>query len=91
MAFPDLDAELTTLRTAEDVTVDVIEKAAGCAEAAYGLGNDFRVDWERAYDMLESLYGYFVDQMDSPADRKIRREVNKRRRNEGLGTRSVED
>lgn len=91
MAYPDLDAEPTVLHTAEDVTADVIEHAAGCAEAAYGLGNDFRVDWERAYDMLESLYGYSLETFGSPADNKIRREVNKRRRNEGLGTRSMED
>lgn len=89
MIFPDSDAEPVILHTAKDVTADVIEKASGCAEAAYGLGNDFRVDWERAYDMLESLYGYSLEQFDSPADRKIRREVNKQRRNEGLGTRSM--
>lgn len=78
------------LQTAEDVTPEVIAAAVECAEATYGLGNDFRVDWDRAYDTLESQYGWFVTELDNPADRKIRREVNKLRRDEGLGTGSVE-
>lgn len=84
------DQEIVTLRTAEDVTPEIIDLAYEMAEAAYGLGNDFRIDWERAYDMLESQEGYFVEEFDSPADRKIRRAVNKRRREEGLGTGSVD-
>jgi hypothetical protein len=78
------------LETAKDVTVDVIRAASECAEAAYGLGNDFRIDWERAYEMLEAQFGWYVVQMDSPADRKIRRLVNARRREEGLGTGATE-
>lgn len=68
--------KLITLCTAADVTPAVIEAAMECAEAAYGLGNR-HVDWERAYEMLESRYGFFVDEMDSPADRKIRRAWSK--------------
>ena len=47
------------------------------ASAAYGLGNNFRVDWEEFYKMLESQYGWFLPEFDNPADRKIRRKVRK--------------
>lgn len=67
--------KLITLCTAADVTPAVVEAAMKCAEAA--LGNNRHVDWERAYQMLESQYGFFVDEMDSPADRKIRRAWSK--------------
>lgn len=86
----DPDNPPGSLTAAEDVTPAIIDAAYECAESAYGLGNDFRIDWERAYAMLESLYGFFVTEMASPADNKIRRAVNKRRRDEGLGTGSVE-
>lgn len=79
------------LEAAADVTPEVLNLAYDCAEATYGLNQDFRIDWDRAYGMLETLYGFSMETWDSPADRKIRREVNKRRRNEGLDTRSVED
>lgn len=82
--------EPVSLETAEDVTPEVIDAAYECAEGAYGLGNDFRIDWDRAYLMLEEQYGWIVENWDSPADRKIRRAVNKRRREEGLGTGSIE-
>lgn len=82
--------QIQTLREAEDVTPEILDFAEECAEACFGLGNDFRIDWERAYDMLESQGGWFVEEMGSSADRKIRRAVNKRRRAEGLGTGSIE-
>lgn len=81
----------TNLQEAADVTPDIIAIAAECAEAAYGLGNDFRIDWERAFWMLETQHGWSLDEWDSPADRKIRREVNKLRRSVGLTTTSVEE
>ena len=82
--------EVRILQEAADVTPEVIDAAFECAEAAYGLGNDFRIDWDRAYRMLEDQYGWSVDEWASPADNKIRRLVNKRRKGEGMSTRATE-
>ncbi len=71
------DSMVTILRAADDVTEEVLVAAHSCAEAAYGMGNQWTIDWERAYDMLESQHGFLVDEMGSPADNKIRRHVRK--------------
>lgn len=48
-----------------------------CGEGAYGLGNNFTVDWERFYEMLETYGGYDMQDLGGKADNKIRRIVRK--------------
>ena len=72
MIEPDQIVDLTT---AEDVTPEILALALEAAEASDGIGHRQGIDWEYAYDLLESVHGYFVTEMDNPADRKIRRAV----------------
>ena len=59
------------------VTQEVLDVAMECAEACYGLGNNFTVDWERVWDSMESLGGF--DLQDWKAEEKIKRWVLKNR------------
>ncbi len=45
-----------------------------CAEGAYGLGNNFTVDWERFYELLE-MEGWDMQDLGGPIDNRIRRIV----------------
>ena len=47
-----------------------------CGGGAYGLGNNFTVDWDRFYELLE-MYGYDMQDLGGKADNKIRRIVRK--------------
>ncbi len=65
------------LTTTHDVTDKVLKLALDCAEESQlTIG---QIDWDRTYDDLEILGGYFVAKFGSPADRKIRRHVNTHR------------
>jgi len=68
------------LETAEDVTPDALAAAVDCAFGSDGMGGHSGIDWEYAYDLLETTSGWFVANMDSEADKKIRREVARQRR-----------
>ena len=46
-------------------------------DASYGLGNRFVIDWDRFYEMMESMEGYDMQDLGGPADSKIRRVVQK--------------
>ncbi len=50
---------------------------ADIGSSVYGLGNHFTIDWDRFYEMLESFYGYDMQDLGGPADNKIRRVVQK--------------
>lgn len=45
-----------------------------CANGAYGLGNNFTVDWERFYELLE-MKGWDMQDLGGRIDNKIRRIV----------------
>lgn len=45
-----------------------------CADASYGMGNRFVVDWERFYEHLESE-GWDMQDLGGSVDNKIRRIV----------------
>ena len=47
-----------------------------CAEASYGLGNRWVVDWERFYECLE-IEGWDMQDLGGPVDNKIRRFVRR--------------
>jgi hypothetical protein len=68
------------LETAEDVTPEALAAAVECAFGSDGMGNRPGIDWEYAYDLLETTAGWFVSNMDSAADKKIRREVARLKR-----------
>lgn len=71
------------VRTAEDVTEDVIEGAWGIIEGWY---MDTPIDWEDVWDRLEStpLRGWAKPDLGgtigTPAMKKIQREMKKRKR-----------
>lgn len=65
------------LVTAEHVDEISDKELLDVASASYGLGNNFRIDWDVFYNILESQLGWCLDEWDSPADRKIRRKVSK--------------
>ena len=47
-----------------------------CANGAYGLGNNFTVNWERFYELLE-MEGWDMQDLGGRMDEKIRRIVRK--------------
>ncbi len=71
--YNDTPSEITKI---EHVTEDVISKLQGCGEASYGLGNNWTINWERFYEILE-MEGYDMQDLGGPADNKIRRLVQK--------------
>ena len=55
------------------------------AEASIGFGlNPANVDWERFYEMLESQYGYDMQDLGGTADNRIRRRVSVLRKAERI-------
>ncbi len=51
------------------------------AESSIGFGlNPSHVDWDRFYEMLESFYGYDMQDMGGRADNRIRRRVSQLRK-----------
>jgi hypothetical protein len=66
------------VRTAEDVTPEIIEIAQGIVEGWYDEG---RIDWEDVWDRMEKSFlddGRGIDMgedLDSPAIRKIKKEI----------------
>ncbi len=72
--------DIVDIKTEEDVTDEVLAAAVECAFGSDMMGNRPGIDWEYAYDMLESTEGFCITEMGSPADRKIRREVARQRR-----------
>jgi len=67
------------LTTAEDVTDEVLAAALEYAEgfADWDDAGRLVIDWDETYSHLETGTGYFVTEMDTPADRKIRRHVRR--------------
>ncbi|KKL48423.1 hypothetical protein LCGC14_2325650 [marine sediment metagenome] len=57
----------------DDVFLDVL---ADCGGASYGLGNNWSINWDTFYQCLE-MEGWDMQDMDGPADNKIRRVVQK--------------
>ena len=67
---------------AADVTPDVIEAAIELTDDWYA---DERVDWEEALLRLEKYHDWDLgESMESPAIKKIQREVRAHRRAEGM-------
>lgn len=68
------------VRTAEDVTPEIIEIVQGIVEGWYDEG---RIDWEDVWDRVERTYlddGRGIDMgtdLGSPAILKIKREIRK--------------
>ncbi len=71
---------LKELRTANDVTDDVLALAVDCALGSEDMGGHPGIDWEYAYNMLEGNEGWFVTEMGNGADKKIRAAVVKARK-----------
>ena len=76
------DTTYTTIVTAEDVTEEVLEMAWSVIEGWFGSG-DKKIDWESVWDRLDGYVmkdGSEIDmggEMDTPAMRKIQREIRK--------------
>jgi hypothetical protein len=68
------------VRTAEDVTDEVMEIVRGIVEGWYDEG---RIDWEDVWDRMEKSVlddGRGIDMgddLESPAQRKIKKEIRK--------------
>lgn len=66
------------VRTADDVTPEIIEIVQGIVEGWYDEG---RIDWENVWDRVEKIPlddGRGIDMgedLDSPAIRKIKKEI----------------
>lgn len=77
------DERWTPIVSAADVTEEILTMAEDAAEG-YALDDSGRIDWECAIDRLDGLElrdGSRIDlgsSIDSPAIRKIKREVRKR-------------
>ena len=69
--------------TAQDVTAELVD--AFYQDAIDGWYDDGPVDWEEALDRFEGGTEYdFGDSMLSPAITKLKREVRRHRRDNGL-------
>ena len=74
---------LTTIMQTDQVTEEIIQAAVDIVEGWY---NEGRVDWDNVWDRMDGQVlndGSEIDMgtdIESPAMRKIKREVNKRRR-----------
>lgn len=73
-------AEDFKVETAEDVTDEILEIVKGIVEGWYDEG---RIEWDDVWDRMERTYlddGRGIDMgedLDSPAIRKIKREIRK--------------
>lgn len=76
------DTTYTTIVTAEDVTEEVLEMAWSVIEGWY-QGGDRKIDWESVWDRMDGYVmkdGSEIDmggEVDTPAMRKIQREIRK--------------
>ena len=58
-----------------EVTQEVLDAAMEWAEANYGLGNNFTIDWERVWHDMEVFAGF--DLQSWGAEEKIKQWVNR--------------
>ncbi len=73
MAFEDSESiEINKYTLLSDVPSKKV--LIECANASYGLGNRFTVDWERFYEFLE-MEGWDMQDLGGRVDNKIRRIV----------------
>lgn len=74
---------LTTVMQVDQVTEEIVQAAFDIVEGWY---NEGRIDWDNVWDRMEGSVledGTELDMgtdIDSPAMRRIKREVNKRRK-----------
>ena len=61
--------------TADTTELPAREALIECGNASYGMGNRWVIDWECFYEILESQYGFDMQDLGGKIDNRIRKLV----------------
>jgi len=68
----DGDPTVITSSTTDIPSRDILIE---CGNSSYGMGGRWVVDWEQFYDILDTQYGWDMQDLGGKVDNKIRRIV----------------